>query len=145
MSEDPNNEEVEGPEVKEKKTKPMLWLRPVVGLFSIIVGVLYLIAALGGAVFRGIITKFLSSDETQRQETIDSIVTSGETPEQAAATVDKLIQESPALAAQFGSMYTLMIAATAAIALIIGFSGIGILMKRSWSISVGRLACVRGL
>lgn len=119
---------------REESVQPssMPWLRPAIGLFSILTALMYVCAA---AIF------FLSRIGLSEgiQGIIQTQVDAGVPVEEARAEIEKV---ESIVTEHFGMLFLALIAAVAAASLMLGVSGIGLLLKKSWSISMGRLACL---
>jgi hypothetical protein len=124
---------------KPKAMKLMPWLRPLTGLFSIVSGLMYVVAAAIIYIF----TKFWGMANQFTKELETGLMESGAaTSENAAAKAQMLVDAYLFAAERIGSLFPFILAFLACFSMLVVASGVGLLMKKNWSINVGRLACL---
>ena len=135
-------EESPGNEAVATGPKPILWVRPLVGLFSIITALMYLCAAAALFVFHLMIKHNATLSTEDKVAMAQRASESGESLEEASARVEQASDLGQTLVTHFGLVFVVLVAMIAGAALMIGFSGIGLLGKKIWAISVGRVGCI---
>lgn len=125
---------------KEQKHYP--WLRPMVGLFSMLTGLLYLLAAVVGFGYRMMIEYFVHLTSDNRAAEVGARVKQGMTEVDANKAVDDAVLSYTLVSEHFGSFYVLVIALVGGVSLMLVLAGLGMILKKNWSVPMGRLACL---
>jgi len=133
------SEEEVAEKAKPKQEKLLPWLRPCTGLFSVFTGLMYLLAALGFAMLAISASHQAKLSEEKLDEYIEQIVKEeGKTTEQAA----EFLQVRIDIGEQLGGMFPLQMAFICCLCLLIIASGVGLFLKKSRAVSLGRMSCI---
>lgn len=130
--------------IKSVKNKPLYfaWLRPVIGLFSIITGLMY-----GGAAFIGFLVHIqMKAAKSTTAENFkghaDFLVNQGLSQQEAEKQIANLLEFNIFCFDKLGVYFPLILAVISCVSLVLMWSGVGFFRKKNWSVSMGRLASV---
>lgn len=121
----------------------MPWLRPLLGVFSCVTGIMYAFAA---AVFYliFIIMRGTNTENDENREVLERglIESTGISEEAAAQQITNSLELNTFSYQVIGDFLPLVLALVAGIALLIFGSGVGLFLKKNWAIPLGRLGSV---
>ena len=103
VEEVPDSEETEDKTASESKTKPMLWLRPLTGLFSVVTALMYFFAACIFIVYRMSFQYYANLSNEDRSEKIRLLEERGQSSEEATKAVDLAIALGEKAAGEAGN------------------------------------------
>lgn len=126
----------------QKNGQMPTWLRPMTAVFSVIGGLMYAVGAFFSFLilsFYGMVTKW---DEATKAKEVERLISKGMNAEHAKESIEYQSIIAHSISEHLSSLFTLFLGFIACLALILLVSGVGLWLKKAWSLLMGRTVCI---